>query len=104
MDIRIVGSGFDVTEAMKNHVLGKLERISRHADNIIRTNVTLSVEKLNHKAEATVHMAGKDVHVEAIESDIYAAVDVLMDKLDRAILKHKEKSNNPRATTAPQPE
>ncbi len=101
MDTRITGLHFDVTEAMKNHVLGKLERINRHAGNIIRTNITLSVDKLKHKAEASVHLAGKDLHVESVESDMYAAIDVLMDKLDRAILKHKEKSNDPRAVAAP---
>ena len=81
----------------------KLERISRHADNVISVTVTLSVEKLNNKAEADVHLAGKDLHVETVESDMYAAVDVLMDKLDRAVLKHKEKRNDVRATAAPAP-
>ena len=103
MDIRITGSHFDVTEAMRKHVLGKLERVNRHADNIISTKVTLSVDKLKHKAEASVHLAGKNLHVEAVESDIYAAVDVLIDKLDRVILKHNEKSNDPRAIPIPVP-
>ena len=69
-----------------------------HADNIISVTITLSVEKVNQKAEADAHLAGKDLHVEAIEQDMYAAIDVLMDKLDRAVLKHKEKSGDVRST------
>ncbi|MDO5069889.1 ribosome hibernation promoting factor HPF [Neisseria zoodegmatis] len=101
MNLKITGLNFDVTEAIKNHVTSKLERINRHAANVISVAITLSVEKLNNKAEADVHLAGKDLHVETVESDMYAAIDVLMDKLDRAILKHKEKSNDVRATTKP---
>lgn len=103
MNLKITGLNFDVTEAIKSHVAGKLERISRHAENVISVTVTLSVEKVNNKAEADVHLAGKNVHVEAVESDMYAAVDVLMDKLDRAILKHKEKRNDVRSVAAPAP-
>ena len=103
MNLKITGLNFDVTEAIKKHVSSKLERISRHADNVISVTVTLSVEKLNNKAEADVHLAGKDLHVETVESDMYAAVDVLMDKPDRAVLKHKEKRNDVRATAAPAP-
>ncbi|MDO5639120.1 MAG: ribosome-associated translation inhibitor RaiA [Neisseria sp.] len=103
MNLKITGLNFDVTEAIKNHVSSKLERISRHADNVISVTVTLSVEKMNNKAEVDVHLAGKDLHVEAVESDMYAAVDVLMDKLDRAILKHKGKVNDVRSAPAPAP-
>lgn len=92
MNLKITGLNFDITEAIKSHVEHKLERINRHAANVISTTITLSVEKVEHKAEATVHLTGKDLHVEAVEADMYAAVDVLMDKLDRAVLKHKEKS------------
>ena len=103
LNLKITGLNFDVTEAIKKHVSSKLERISRHADNVISVTVTLSVEKLNNKAEADVHLAGKDLHVKTVESDMYAAVDVLMDKLDRAVLKYKEKRNDVRATAAPAP-
>ena len=85
MNLKITGLNFDVTAAIKNHVTEKLERISRHASNVISVAITLSVEKVNHKAEA----------------DMYAAVDVLMDKIDRAVLKYKEKSNDVRNTVKP---
>ena len=84
-------SAFDITEAIKNHVSKKLERINRHASDIISITVTLSVEKAGHKAEADVHLAGKDLHIESDGQDMYAAIDTLTDKIDRAVLKHKEK-------------
>ncbi|MCP1660772.1 ribosome hibernation-promoting factor, HPF/YfiA family [Neisseria perflava] len=96
MNLKITGLNFDVTEAIKDYINKKLERINRHADNLISVTVTLSVEKVNQKAEADAHLAGKDLHVEAVEQDMYAAIDVLMDKLDRAIVKHKEKSGDVR--------
>ena len=103
MNLKINGLNFDITEAIRNHVESKLARINRHADNLINVTVTLSVEKLQHKAEADVHLAGKDLHVESVESEMYAAVENLMDKLDRAVLKHKEKSGDVRAKAAPVP-
>ncbi len=93
MNLHITGLHLDVTEALRNHISGKLERINRHSDNVISVNITLSTEKVNHKAAAQVHLACKDLYVEAVEADMYAAIDVLMDKLDRAVLQHKEKSN-----------
>ncbi len=101
MNLKITGLNFDVTEAIKQHVASKLERITRHAGNLISVTVTLSVDKLQHKAEVDVHLSGKDLHVETVESDMYAAIDVLMDKLDRAIIKHKEKSHDVRSTPVP---
>lgn len=99
MNLKINGLNFDITEAIKNHVEGKLERINRHADNLIKVTITLSVDKLVNKAEAHVHVAGKELHVEQTDkNDMYAAIDVLADKLDRAVLKHKEKSNDVRAS------
>ena len=103
MNLKINGLNFDITDAIRNHVEGKLARTNRHADNLINVTVTLSVDKLQHKAEANVHLAGKDLHVEAVEPDMYAAIDILMDKLDRAVLKHKEKASDVRATAAPAP-
>ncbi|CRZ19899.1 ribosome-associated translation inhibitor RaiA [Kingella kingae] len=93
MNLKITGLHLDVTEAMKTRITEKLQRINRHSDNILSVAVTLSVEKVKHKATAQVHLAGKDLHVEAVEEDMYAAIDVLVDKLDRAILQHKEKAN-----------
>lgn len=102
MNLKITGLNFDVTEAIKQHVTAKLERINRHAGNLISMTITLSVDKQRNKAEADAHLSGKDLHVETVEDDMYAAIDVLMDKLDRAIIKHKEKSSDVRSTPVPQ--
>lgn len=96
MNLKITGLNFDVTDAIRERVSSKLERIARHSDDVINVAVTLIVEKLDHKAAAQVHLAGKDLHVETVEKDMYAAIDILADKLDRAIVQHKEKSRNVR--------
>lgn len=97
MNLKFTGLNIEVTDALENYTRGKLERITRHVDNVISVTVTLSVEKLDKKAEIDLHLSGKDLHVESIDADMYAAIDSLMDKLDRAVLKHKEKSRNHRA-------
>lgn len=96
MNLKITGLHLDVTDAIRARIEEKLQRISRHSDNILSVTVTLSVEKVKHKAAAQVHVAGKDIHVEATEEDMYAAIDTLSDKLDRALLQHKEKANTVR--------
>lgn len=94
MNLQISGHHLDITSAIHDYVTGKLERVTRHFDNVIDVNVILSVEKLKQKAEVTVHLSGKDVFVESIDEDLYAAVDSLVDKLDRQIQKHKQKVKN----------
>lgn len=91
MNLTITGHHLDVTPALRGYVEEKLKRVTRHFDNVIDVTVILSVEKLKHKAEVNVHVAGKDIFVEAIEDDMYVAVDALADKLDRQVVKHKEK-------------
>lgn len=105
MNLKITGLNFEVSENVRKHVAGKLERISRHAGNLISVSLTLSVDKLQHKAEADVHLSGKDLHVETVDTqDMYAAIDILMDKLDRAVIKYKEKSGDVRSTPIPNAE
>ncbi|MBA3998298.1 MAG: ribosomal subunit interface protein [Candidatus Accumulibacter sp.] len=91
MNLQISGHHLEVTPAIRDYVTGKLERVTRHFDNVIDVNVILSVEKLKQKAEVTVHLSGKDIFVEAIEEDLYAAIDTLVDKLDRQVQKYKQK-------------
>jgi len=93
MNLTITGHHLEVTPAIRGYVEEKLKRVTRHFDNVIDVAVILTVEKLKHKAEVNLHVAGKAIYVEAIEADMYAAVDVLVDKLDRQVLKHKEKTN-----------
>ena len=92
MNLHLTGHQLEITPAMRDYVTGKLDRITRHFDQVIDVNVTLSVEKLIQKAEASVHLSGKDIFVESHDGDMYAAIDTLVDKLDRQIIKHKEKN------------
>jgi putative sigma-54 modulation protein len=82
-------------------VTEKLERLTRHFDHVIEVNAVLSVEKLKQKAEATVHLSGKDIYVESISEDLYAAIDTLADKLDRQVQKHKQKLQDHRRGQKP---
>jgi putative sigma-54 modulation protein len=91
MNLQLTGQHVEITPAIRNYVLSKLERINRHFDHVIDVNVVMTIEKLDQKIEANVHLSGKDIHVEANDADMYAAIDNLTDRLDRQILKHKER-------------
>ena len=91
MNINITGHHVEVTSAIQDYVKSKLDRVIRHFDNVISVHVILSVEKLNQKAEVTLHVKGKDIYADSVEPDLYAA---LADKLDRQVVKHKEKISN----------
>lgn len=92
MNLHLSGHHVDVTPAIRDYVTSKLTRITRHFDHVIDVNVIVSVDKLTQKVEANVHLSGKDIFCEAIDPDMYAAIDALVDKLDRQILKHKERN------------
>lgn len=91
MQINISGHHIELTPALKNYVGSKLNRLVRHHDRITSTSVILSVDKLRQKAEATVHVSGKDFFADSESEDLYAAIDLLADKLDRQLIRHKEK-------------
>ncbi|HEY5762611.1 MAG TPA: ribosome-associated translation inhibitor RaiA [Rhodocyclaceae bacterium] len=91
MNLHITGHHLEVTPALRDYVTTKLEKVTRHFDHVIDVSVTLSVEKLKQKAEVTLHVRGKDIFVESDDSDLYAAIDALVDKLDRQVLKYKQK-------------
>lgn len=92
MNLTITGHHIEVTPAIRDYVTSKLDKIIRHFDQVIDVKVTLTVEKLKQKAEVSVHIRGNDVFVQSEDLDMYAAIDSLVDKLDRQILKHKEKN------------
>jgi len=92
MNLNLTGHHVDITPAIRDYVSVKLQRITHHFDHVIDVNVILTVEKLNQKVEASVHVRGKDIHCESTDPDMYAAIDSLADKLDRTIIKHKEKA------------
>lgn len=96
MNLTISGHHLELTPAIREYVQSKLERIRRHFDHVIDVAVILAVDKLPEKekrqrAEINLRLRGKDIHVESIAEDLYAAIDMLIDKLDRQVMKYKTK-------------
>ena len=91
MNLHITGHHLEITPAIRDYASVKFGKIKRHFDNVIDVNIILSVDKMKQKAEASIHMSGKDVFVECEDENLYAAIDTLVDKLDRQVVKHKEK-------------
>ncbi len=103
MDITVAGHHVDVTPALRQYVETKLAKLERHFDHMTDVHCILTVEKLEHKAEATIHVTGSTIHADAIEDNMYAAVDGLIDKLDRQVRKHKEKLTDHHAREVERP-
>jgi len=101
MNLHLTGHHLEITPPIRDYVANKLQRITNHFDHVIDVNVIMSVEKLKQKVEASVHVRGKDIFCESIDADMYAAIDGLVDKLERSIRKHKEKNLNHRHNSAP---
>lgn len=91
MQLNVSGHHVDITEAMRGYVASKIERLERHFDIVSDVHCILTVEKLRHKAEAKVNVNGDTIYADNTEEDMYAAIDGLVDKLDRRVRKHKEK-------------
>lgn len=91
MQISVTGRHLDVTEALKAYVQTKFEKLERHIDHVTDVHVILGVEKVEHKAEATVQISGAKLFAEDHQEDMYAAIDGVVDKLNRQVTKHKEK-------------
>ena len=96
MNLNVSGHHVEVTPALRGYLQGKLERVTRHFDHVIDAHVILSVAKLRQKAEVTLHVRGKDIHCASEDADLYAAIDLLVDKLDRQVLKYKGKRESSR--------
>lgn len=91
MQLNLTGHHLEITDALNNYVASKLERLERHFDHVTNVHVILSVEKTRQKAEATINITGGQLFADSEDDDMYAAIDALVDKLDRQIRKHKEK-------------
>jgi putative sigma-54 modulation protein len=91
MNLNVSGHHLEITPAIRDYVRSKIERVTRHFDHVIDAHVILTVDKLRQKAECTLHVAGKDLHCECEQDDLYAAIDLLADKLDRQVLRYKDK-------------
>ncbi|HEY6598695.1 MAG TPA: ribosome-associated translation inhibitor RaiA [Pseudomonadales bacterium] len=94
MQLSITGHHIDVTDSLRAYVTNKFVRLERHYERMTNVHVVLSVEKLIQKAEATIHTSGAELYADATSEDLYAAIDALVDKLDRQIVKHKEKTRS----------
>ena len=91
MNLQVSGHHLEITPAIRSYITEKLSRVTRHFDHVIDVGVILSVNKLDQKVEAKLHVRVKDIYAECIDANMYAAIDALADKLDRQIIKHKEK-------------
>ena len=91
MQIETYGHDVEVTPALRDYVESKLQRLPRHVDQPFDVRVQLCLDKPNHKAEANLTLSGKTLHADATAVDMYAAIDLLADKLDRLLLKHRKK-------------
>lgn len=94
MNLTVTGHHIDVTDSLRNYVTTKMDRLERHSDDLTDIHVILTVEKQRQKAEATVNVKGAQLFADTIEEDMYAAIDLLTDKLDRQLIKHKEKAKD----------
>jgi putative sigma-54 modulation protein len=91
MNLNVSGHHLEVTPAIRSYLKAKLERVARHFDQVIDAHVILTVEKLLQKAEVTLHVPGKELHCESEQPDLYAAIDLLADKLDRQVQRYKHR-------------
>lgn len=91
MQINITGHHIDITDPLRDFVKEKMDKLTRHFDHVTNVHVILTVEKQDQKAEATVHVSGADLFAQHTSEDMYASIDALIDKLDRQVIKHKEK-------------
>lgn len=94
MNLVISGHHLEVTPAIRAYVKNKMARVVRHFDNVIDAQVMLSIERLKHTAEITLRVRGKDIHCQASDENLYAAIDLLADKIDRQVIKYKNKVQN----------
>ena len=96
MNLTISGHHLEVTPSLREYVLTKLDRVTRHFDQVVDINILLSVANLKEKdrrqrAEVNLHVKGRDIFIESAHEDLYAAIDELMDKLDRQVCRHKDR-------------
>lgn len=94
MQISVSGQHLDITDSLRDYVTSKMEKLERHFDQVIDVHVVLTVEKQRQMAEATIHVNGGTIFANAENEDMYAAIDALVDKLDRQVKKHKEKRSD----------
>ncbi|WP_428100874.1 ribosome hibernation-promoting factor, HPF/YfiA family [Candidatus Rariloculus sp.] len=103
MQLTLTGHHIDVSPALREYVDKKIARIERHFDNMTDIHCVLTVEKLAHKAEATIHLRGGTIHADSVQENMYAAIDGLVDKLNRQVKRRKEKMTDHHARNIDKP-
>lgn len=103
MNLNISGHHIELTEALRNYVASKMARVERHFDHLIDADVVLAVEKSRHTSEVTMNVRGNTLHAGATGEDMYAAINTMVDKLDRQTRRHKDKAEAQRTRKAPDP-
>ena len=103
MQLTLTGHHIDVSPALREYVDKKIARIERHFDNMTDIHCVLTVEKLAHKAEATIHLRGGTIHADSVQENMYAAIDGLVDKLNRQVKRRKEKMKDHHARNVDRP-
>lgn len=101
MQVSLSGHHVEITDSLRSYVNEKVGKLDRHFDHALDIHIVLTVEKLRHKAEATLHVSGSNLHAEDVREGMYAAIDGLVDKLDRQGKKHKEKIKDHRVKSVP---
>ena len=94
MNISIIGHHLEVTPSIREYVHTKMARVARHFHQLIDIQVMISVEPLKHHAEVTLHVPGKDIHCESSEENLYSAIDIVVDKIDRKVIQHKDRTHH----------
>lgn len=100
MQLNLTGHHIEITPPLRAYVNTKMDRIQRHFDNVVDAHCVLSVEKLRHRAEATINLSGGRIFADSVEENMYAAIDTLVDKLDRQVKKYTEKLTDHHAREA----
>jgi len=100
MQLEITGQNVEITQALRAYVAEKTERLERHFDHLISAHFVLHLEKLMHTVEGTISVGGRTnpIHANAEAEDMYAAIDALIDKLDRQVRRHKDRVTDHRST------
>lgn len=94
MQINLTGHHVDITSSLREYVTTKFSKLEKHFDHINNVHIVLTVEKLKQSAEATIHLKGNELFASANNEDMYKAIDSLIDKLDKQVLKYKGKISN----------
>ena len=94
MQLSTFGYHVEISHSLRDHINNKMGRVERHFDQVIDAHVVLDVAKQRHKAETTLQISGSKIHAASEHGDMYAAIDAMIDKLDRQVRKHKGKSTD----------